>query len=196
LLGALLCLATLAIAPAAGQAGDVSVIIGWHPVSVGWNPLSVSADGRTVEVTYRRWGCEGLRNVRAAVRESGSGVLIVLRGESPEWSAGPGPVRPMSCPPPYRVPLAVSLVRPLAGRGLHGYQTGRPFETRVGVVRVPRLVGFAPHDAVRALGFAFLRGRAEVVLPTRGRRRAVAQSPAAGRRVPVDTIVTVRVTGG
>jgi beta-lactam-binding protein with PASTA domain len=101
------------------------------------------------------------------------------------------------CPAGHIVKRTVSLARPLAGRVLQGTQTQVGGQAAAGTrVVVPRLVGFAPQDAQRALALADLRGTVILTARSTGLMRVVAQTIKPGTTVRRGTQVRLQVARG
>lgn len=152
-----------------------------------WAAVAVGRNGRSVELAYLR-GCFEA-NAHVTVRETPTSVVIAVVRETLELPPGVGAP---SCPAPSFDPIAVALARPLAGRRIYGRSASVLHDdlgvfgattTQGELVRVPRLIGFAPQDAEYSLAFGYLRER---VLIAHGRARSglprvIEQTPAPGQ---------------
>lgn len=163
----------------------------WRTGSTSWAASAVGPRERSLVLEYTQGGC-GSRNNHVAVHGTDNSVFIEMHAEFPVFP--PGTV--VSCPAPHKTFLTVPLARPLAGRHIRGRQTAFGGEGGESPQVVPRLIGFAPRDAYRALALRYLRGRVLLVSPLRALPRVVAQDPATGAVVVRNTIVRLRVAGG
>jgi hypothetical protein len=180
-LGASLCLTAVGNMESARAAPieRTETIVGWHVRPVDWNAVSVGRGEHSVEVRYYDSGCEPVRNVKVAARETRRAVSIAVRGEYAEWSG----LGPRSCPAPDALIITVRLAHPLNGRRVKGQEAAsRP--DCVSPLSIPRLIGFAPSDAERALKVVCLHGLVHVVRRTKGVPRVVSQSPRPGAFAP------------
>jgi len=183
------CAATLV----AGASPAAAYETAWVPAR--WTVVGVGAHERSLElgVSSAAPGSCGGHELRVTVRETPTNVGInVLEAEA---RVPPG-VR-LACPaiayvgfPPPRVALAA----PLAGRRIYALPTqtspNLPGESvqkahgRSALPGVPRLIGFAPADAKRALEAAGLCERIHVTHARHGLPRVIAQTPSPGTRIP------------
>jgi hypothetical protein len=191
LLGMLLC-SSAVVGPGLASGSPAEPIRPtWHVEPSYWAASSVGPGERSLELEYSMGGC-GLRNNHTSVRETARSVLIEMHAEVPEYP--PGTI--VSCPASRSGFLTITLVRALAGRRIRGHQTAFGGEGGESDQPVPRLVGFAPQDAYRALALKYLRGAVLLVPPSRGLRRVVAQYPTPGAVVRRNTVVHLRVAEG
>ena len=124
---------------------------------------------------------------------------VVLNHEELEYKLG-SPAPPCTAPAGADS-IVVALARPLAGRGLVSGSTEASAWLRDGQAPVhahgheteviPRLIGFDPEDASRALSQLGLAGRIVARSAGHGLLRVTAQSPAPG--VPRSAGTTVRL---
>jgi hypothetical protein len=160
-------------------AGSLAIPVEWNVFAVGPREVSLSL----IEI----YGACG--SVDPTVRETRTSVAIEIVEAS-----RPGPCIALA----REQTLELQLAHPLAGRTIQGLSSEglslRPvFGARLTVT--PRLIGFAPQDAVHALALFSLRRHTRVVRATRGLRRVVAQYPAPGRPAPRSGVVRLAVGG-
>jgi hypothetical protein len=94
-------------------------------------------------------------------------------------------------------PFVVALKHPLAGRQLGGPMRRAGFQPPRLAGRpatVPRVIGFSPRDAQRALNLASLHEHIRHTSPRPGLARVVAQFPAPGSRVALAAVVRVAIS--
>jgi hypothetical protein len=157
----------------------------WVTHDLSWGVLAVAPGERAVEVVFIDGGCPG-RNLHASVTEARTSVTIAVVEEK-NMAAG------LVCPAIAMIGTRrVGLAAPLAGRLLEGGTSLAPPPSIAGP-RVPRLTGFSPRDAQRALRAVQLRAHMLVRHGARGLPRVVAQDPAPGLRLPQGASVSVRV---
>lgn len=195
----LLCLTLLLGWAWIGGAGSAHAIqeATWREGTAEWDAVEVAAGGRSVEIAYLNDSC-GERNAHTALHETSTTVTIALLRETAEYPPSEGV---MSCPGPKEKLLWVALSRPLAGRPIYGQSSMEAREvfgnrgSSEEAVEVPRLIGFAPQDAKRALLVDYLHGRVQRKRRAAGRPRVSAQVPAPGHKLEKGAVVQLTVAG-
>jgi hypothetical protein len=159
----------------------------WRAFTPEWDIKAVGPGERSLVIVDTAGWCGASRNLKAAVRETSTNVIVALSAE--DETLPPGSTLP-PCLPPRAEPFVVPLRRRLAGRRVRGRDPriaaspGTEFAREpVRTVPVPNVVGFAPPDAERALERVELTEHAIRVRPARGLTRVIAQRPAAGSRL-------------
>ena len=158
----------LAVAPPAGAAVT--------QVTARWDVHQVGPHQRSLELLWQGGGCDQPGGGHAAVSETSRAVTISVRND-----VGPGDICPAIA---FIAPLTVKLAHPLRGRVIRGrprspagtWLTPQPIRPD-GRRFVPRLTGFAPRDARRALAIAADPARFVTHHHPGGRVRVVRQSP-------------------
>lgn len=166
--------------------------------AVPWAPYSVARGERAVRVIYEWPLCEPLPV--ASVSEGSRSVRVSLEAEEVSLALA------TPCSLPFgAASLLVPLLHPLAGRALLGASSGSGFSMRGGNApvlvggaeerEIPRVVGFSPPDARRALSLLGLSGRVVARRRGRGLLRVAAQSPAPGTARQPGMVVKLRLVG-
>ncbi len=154
-------------------------------VSVAWDAYAVGVHETALELLVQRSTCG---TIQTRLTERRSSVLIEVTERQ----------RSGACLAVAAIqPLDLPLDHALAGRAIEGPSRRRvqtPLE-RSRQDRVPRLIGFAPQDAMHALALVSLHGRVSSVRRAGGLRRVVAQQPAVGQRPPGSRVVQITLAG-
>jgi hypothetical protein len=152
-------------------------------VPTAWAVIAVGPHERSLEASHSEGGCAG-PGVSSQVKESGTAVVVTVTEEvnRPQGSHE-------ACPAFARVGVRfqIPLRRPLAGRVIDRAAPGGslvPADFGGGSAAVaPRLIGFSPSDAERAVRAQSLRGHIRYSRRHRGLPRVIAQSPPPGASV-------------
>jgi hypothetical protein len=185
----------LAAAAAVLAAGGPTRAAAQSEVSATWDVVGVGANGRSLDLVFLTGGClSPTANTSAAETATSVTITVTLLDQS-----GPG----KACPAFVRfATTSVALSAPLAGRAILGRPTpplsGYPGELvnsgGGAQVRVPRLIGFDPADALHTLKLLGLRERISRGIRRHGLVRVTAQTPLAGSVVVPRTWVRVAIS--
>jgi hypothetical protein len=154
-----------------------------------WQVAGVGPGQRSLDIIFTVGGCLG-PGARASVRETRTSVTLAVREDAPA-RGGLGQACPLFV---GQGTLHVPLAAPLAGRRVLG-QSPTGLVVAGGKLRfkVPRLIGFAPGDARRALE----PDRFHPVVTRRsgggGVLQVIAQAPAPGTPVGAGGVVRLRI---
>lgn len=169
----------------------------WHRTSLlDWVAVETSARERSIEIAYARASC-GERELSAHVHEARGHVAITLTREvtAPSTDA---PI--ISCPGPSVTDIWVRLKHRIAGRAIAGGSSvvvnlrARRFGMASSArTRVPRVTGFSPSDARRALEFGGFRSRTVKAAARSRQSEVVSQDPAAGTVMTHQNLVRLAV---
>jgi hypothetical protein len=154
-------------------------------VSVAWDAYAVGLHETSLELLVQRSTCG---TIQSRLTERRSSVLIEVTEQQRQ-----GACLAVAAIQPLDLPLAHAL----AGRAIEGPSRRRvqtPLE-RSRLVHVPRLIGFAPQDAMHALALVSLHGRVRSVRRAGGLPRVVGQQPAVGQRPPGSRVVQITLAG-
>lgn len=187
-----------ALALAAGMlAASLSASASAQPSQVGatWDVLAVGPHGRSLEIVFLTGGClSPTANTAVAETKTSVTLSVTLANQATPGAACPAFVRFAT--------TSVALAAPLAGRAI----LGRPTPALSGYtgalvnvggrleLRMPRLVGFAPADALHTLSLYGLREQTLRGPHRPGLVRVIAQSPRAGALVGQRSEVLVRLS--
>jgi hypothetical protein len=164
-------------------------------VRASWNVLGVGPQGRSLEIVFVTGGClSPTANVRVVETKTSVTLSVTLTNEATPGTACPAFVRFAT--------TSVALASPLAGRailgrptpGLSGYMGALVSVGGHLELRMPRLIGFAPADALHTLALYGLQEQATRGPDQRGLVRVIAQSPQAGTLVAHRANVRVRIS--
>lgn len=151
-------------------------------VPVEWDAYAVGPREASLELIVQHGACGTLQPAVAEGRDS-----VVIDIDEEQGSGACLAVAAIG-------PLDVRLAHPLAGRTIQGPSRQRlPIFPPSRLDSVPRLIGFAPQDATRALALVSLRTQTKVIHGTGGLRRVVAQYPAPGQRAPTSRVVRITI---
>jgi hypothetical protein len=164
-------------------------------VAASWDVLGVGPQGRSLELVYITGGCLS-PTAQTAVAQTNTTVTLTVTLTD---EATPG----TACPDYLRyATTSVALPSPLAGRAI----LGRPTPALSGYsgtlvtvnghleLRLPRLVGFAPADALHTVALHGLRERVVRTTARRGLLRVIAQAPSPGALVAARSTVLVTLS--
>jgi hypothetical protein len=182
----------------AGPGGSVSAFQAMQ-MQADWNVVAVGPRERSLDLIYTSSGCLG-PGVHVTVSEARASVTVRMQ----EDAEIPGPGE--ACAEFLRLSsLQVALAAPLRGRAILGRPTADlPIDVRVPddpvfvhgreLIEVPRLIGFAPREALRALALRALSGDRRFTRKRGGGLpRVVEQSPAPGATIALHGVVRLRI---
>lgn len=186
--------AAVGLAVGLAGAGPTGALVRSETPAV-WQVAGVGPGQRSLDIIFTVGGCLG-PGARASVRETRTSVTLAVREDAPA-RGGLGQACPLFV---GQGTLHVPLAAPLAGRRVLGQSPAGSFIPTGLVVaggklrfKVPRLIGFAPGDARRALE----PDRFHPVVTRRsgggGVLQVIAQAPAPGTPVGAGGVVRLRI---
>lgn len=180
--------ALIAVAVATGVAAGSAVAFTQTEQAARWDVAEMAAGGRAIDLFYVAGGCQG--EARATAAETATSVTLTVRQSVVVPGAGE------ACTAEILMrSTRVQLAAPLGGRAIKGrpFPAASAFGPGAGQVAVPRLVGFSPWEAKRALRLRGLAAQVRRSTGGSGIARIAAQAPAAGTKIVKGAIVHLRV---